>query len=609
MSSYRGMLALSFCLCAVIGWAAEPPIARMFPPVGTLPADDVVKKLAQASKSLSQVSNRSIRAKRPTRSWIRPRRRCLPTLRFSRRRSVTLLDYAEFYKPIDAADAEKLLLTGRERLKELQSGAKDPSWTKQRGLVARGYLSSVDGSVQPYGLNIPEDLDLTKKPPLYVWLHGRQEKTPDLQFVAERMRSKGKFAADDAITVHPFGRYNNAFKFAGERDVLDLTFHVEKLYGTDPLRRVLMGFSMGGGGSWHLGAHYPQIFCAVAPGAGFSESRRFLRIKDDALPAWYEQELWKWYDAPEYTKNLFELPVIAYSGEKDGQKQAADVMEAEFAKHGKKLNHIIGPNMGHDYDKPSLEKIRGELKAITAQPPRKEAMDVAVLFPHYDALFGAQGKARVAVKEHGIDPLLTHPPIDGAFCEAFVFVMPSGTCSTPELQTWVERESAYQLDRWRRTMRGDVRVVKDKDFEAGKWKGYNVVLWGDIQSNVVIAALEKKLRDGDAGWATVLKKAAKPELIPVGIGPWPPGEARGEHGKYFVLNSGPTFRDEHDKNNANQIPKLPDWAVLDITQPGDAKSPGKVVDAGFFDKDWKYVDPAGQKAAFEKRSRRKEITG
>ncbi len=52
-------------------------------------------------------------------------------------------------------------------------------------------------------------------------------------------------------------------------------------------------------------------------------------------------------------------------------------------------------------------------------------------------------------------------------------------------------------------------------------------------------------------------------------------------------NSGLTFREAHDKTNSLQNPKLPDWAILDITQPPTADSPGKVVAADFFDEHWK----------------------
>ena len=49
-----------------------------------------------------------------------------------------------------------------------------------------------------------------------------------------------------------------------------------------------------------------------------------------------------------------------------------------------------------------------------------------------------------------------------------------------------------------------------------------------------------------------------------------------------MVNSGVTFREEALHNNANQIPKLPDWVVIDLHSTPDAVRPGKVFDAGLF---------------------------
>jgi hypothetical protein len=35
-----------------------------------------------------------------------------------------------------------------------------------------------------------------------------------------------------------------------------------------------------------------------------------------------------------------------------------------------------------------------------------------------------------------------------------------------------------------------------------------------------------------------------------------------------------------------QTPKLPDWAIVDITVPPSAQWPGQVNAAGFFDEGW-----------------------
>ena len=70
-------------------------------------------------------------------------------------------------------------------------------------------------------------------------------------------------------------------------------------------------------------------------------------------------------------------------------------------------------------------------------------------------------------------------------------------------------------------------------------------------------------------------------IAPVMIFPNPLNPAR-----YVVINSGPTFREQALLNNADQTPKLPDWAIVDLNTPPDAKWPGQILSAGFFDEHW-----------------------
>jgi hypothetical protein len=72
--------------------------------------------------------------------------------------------------------------------------------------------------------------------------------------------------------------------------------------------------------------------------------------------------------------------------------------------------------------------------------------------------------------------------------------------------------------------------------------------------------------------------------------------------RYLVVNSGPTFREGHDRTNSQQTPKLPDWAVIDVRTPPDAYQPGKVVAAGFFDAQWRLeMASGGRKSPQERR--------
>ena len=64
--------------------------------------------------------------------------------------------------------------------------------------------------------------------------------------------------------------------------------------------------------------------------------------------------------------------------------------------------------------------------------------------------------------------------------------------------------------------------------------------------------------------------------------------------KYVVLNSGFTFREYDYLNNARQVPKLPDYAVVDVTTPPNSRWPGKVVRAGFFGEKWELLPDDGK---------------
>src|SRR5207253_8348037 len=63
------------------------------------------------------------------------------------------LRYDEFYKSNEVQVARLLLQQGMERAKALRDGF--APWTNATGLIARGYVSKIDGSVQPYGLVVP----------------------------------------------------------------------------------------------------------------------------------------------------------------------------------------------------------------------------------------------------------------------------------------------------------------------------------------------------------------------------------------------------------------------------------------------------------------------
>jgi len=572
----------------------------------------------------------------------------------------------EFYHARQLDWARAQLKLASDRLDSL--AAREAPWTSQQGLVVRGFRSRLDDSPQPYGLVIPDELDLSQPNPLYVWLHGRGDTTLDLQFIQQRMTSPGQIQPAGAIVMHPFGRYCNGYKSAGEIDVFEALEATCREYQIDRDRIMLCGFSMGGAGVWHLGAHYPDRWAAMSPGAGFVDVRRYQELSDEDLPSWYEQALWGVYDVPDYARNLLNLPLIAYSGELDKQKQAADLMEAALLREGLVMTHIVGPGVAHKYEPEALAEVLARLHAFeqqgiehhpesvhvqtrTLRYPRCHWLELRGLGEHWrdarvDAVRRLDDRVELATSnvtrlrlnspwpelpnktvsvviddqavevapglwsdgvefarhatgwrlaDESIDSsgkLAKTPgmqgPIDDAFIAPFLVVRPTGTSAHPAVADWVAAEQERFRERWRTLFRGEVNEIDDRDLTDEQIAKYNLLLWGDATSNSVLARIAKQLpiEWDDASIQTPDGKKWAPSshaLALVYPNPLPAGR-----GRYIVLNSGMTFREAHDRTNSLQNPKLPDWAVFDLSAPADDQSAGRVVDAAFFDEAWKY---------------------
>ena len=651
MKTLTLVLGFVYLLFSVSAQGDEiPPIKRLLPPEGIeIPADvreRLEKRLATTKQRLDQVDDDNLK----------------PDIEIFTKAVELALLHREFYAPKDFDKADWALNEAQKRLDELTDG--NPSWTRATGLVVRGHRSSIDRSAQPFGLVIPKDHDFSKPCPLYIWLHGRGDKNTDLHFLHERATKVGQIAPPGAIVLHPFGRHCVGWKHAGEADVLEALTSVESQYQIDEDRIVSIGFSMGGAGAWHIGAHYADRFVAISPGAGFAETARYQRLTPDKYPPAYEQSLWGWYDTPCYVRNLFNTEVIAYSGELDKQIQAARVMEEAYKTEGRKLTHLIGPGVEHKYEPKTLEELLKRLNALVIEGRPKTPTEVHLqtrtlryrymhwvevlkLEEHWrEARVDAQivddrelritttnvtglklSPSGVKVQEVTVDgqqvelipshfgengeitllkiqdewrhtthafahfPLNKNPftkgPIDDAFLTRFVVVLPSGKSRNKRFQAWMDFELAHFRDRWRALMRGELPTVRDTDFDFDAYDpGLNVVLWGDADSNAVIKKITADLpiRFQGSNWSFGGQTYEADGFVPAMVFPSP---SRGGAHNYIVLNSGLTFREGHDRTNSLQNAKLPDWAIIDITQPPDAFAPGRIHDAGFFDEEWK----------------------
>ena len=345
MRSCPALLA-TFALTAAV-FAQNPPAAfKKIPPPGLTLADAERSELTAGAAGLRRDLDALTRelAGEPRLLAL------LPDVEIFHKAVDWALRYDEFMAYKEIAYARTLLEKGGQRLAQLR--ARQSPWLEATGLVVRGYRSKLDGSLQPYGLVVPETLPRAPAElPLLVWLLGRGEKRTELAFLAEREAGPPQLTPRGVLTLVPYGRYCNATKVAGEIDVMEALAAVRALYRVDARRIAVAGFSMGGGSTWHLAAHYPGLWATAFPGAGFAETAVFtqaLAPGKEPRPAW-EQHLWRLYDATLYAGNLFNLPTVAYSGEIDKQKQAADIMAEYMVAEGLTLKHLIGPQTAHKY--------------------------------------------------------------------------------------------------------------------------------------------------------------------------------------------------------------------------------------------------------------------
>ena len=174
-------------------------------------------------------------------------------------------------------------------------------------------------------------------------------------------------------------------------------------------------------------------------------------------------------------------------------------------------------------------------------------------------------------------------PIDDAFMDSFMMVKPSGQAWHTTTQSWVDTECTHASEHWRKQFRGVARVKQDTQITDEDIASHNLILWGDPSSNAIIARVVKAL---PVAWTrdsiTVGDKSyAATDHIPTLIYPNPLNPDR-----YIVFNSGFTFREYDYLNNARQVPKLPDWAIIDITKPVTSRWPGGIADAGFYGEAW-----------------------
>ncbi len=558
--------------------------------------------------------------------------------------AVWIARHNEYYVKDSGKQTLAVLDAGLARAKAAATG-KTPWRDVRNKPVIRGYVSQVDGSVQPYSVTIPEGYGTTPMR-LDVVIHGRDATLTEVKFIHAKEVAKPTAKGNEFVVLEPYGRGNNAYRWAGETDVYEArnAFIAGENKATpriDEKRLVLRGFSMGGAGTWHIGLHHPFDWNVIGPGAGFTVTRGYIKNLPKTLPEYQEKGL-HIYDAVDYAENVFNLPVVAYSGANDPQKAAADniVNSLKNFKEPYQLTHLVAPGLEHKMPPEWMARAETEYQKY-ADKPRQ--LPDTVRFTTYTTRFADFGygtvtgleehyqRATVIVKKsqgtleitttnvHGLtfnmgpksltidgtviaadgvlhvnksngkwakaaDGVLVKTnrlqgPIDDAFQDPFVVSRPTKSDSVQLADTAI-RASLDRFDReWDRYARAKLPEFTDEQRR-------HLVLFGTPDRNPMIAKILSKL---PITWTAnrLIVNGVEYDAnthYPVLIYPNPLNPTR-----YVVLNSGHTFHEADLKGtNALLYPRLGDWAVLKAA-PTD-KDPGatEVIAAGIFDEFWQF---------------------
>lgn len=240
---------------------------------------------------------------------------------------------------------------------------------KPGGIQKRTYkFKEADNKEMEYALFVPSKYDKSKPTPLIVALHGLFSNPQQI------IRYPGftKYAEKHGyLIVAPMGYnsrgwYGSRGKGGGsrrdpknlgelsEKDVMNVLAIARKEFNVDPNRIYLLGHSMGGGGTWHLGLKYPKIWAALAPIA----------------PAIFRK--------PDTLKTITHLPVIVIQGDIDRLVPARIARRWVAKMKELKMTHQYIEVKGGGHVKPAFDHFpqifaffnKHKRKAATKKPKR-----------------------------------------------------------------------------------------------------------------------------------------------------------------------------------------------------------------------------------------------
>jgi poly(3-hydroxybutyrate) depolymerase len=396
------------------------------------------------------------------------------------------------------------------------------------------FISSIDGSVQYYGVNPAQKPSNSNA--LVLTLHGAS---------VEGIGQASAYGSKDWCTLvaatnrRPYGF---DWEDIGRLDALEVLNLAKKEFPHEADSVHLTGHSMGGHGTWSIGTLYPDLFASIAPSAGWISFWTYAGGYHPASPSPVESLLVRAMagsDTLARVDNTLEEKVYILHGDAD------DNVPVDEARHMKtvltSINADFGyheqPGAGHwwggqcvdwpgifDQIKTSRIEARKQINFTTPSPAISSHDEWATILEQTHAMEPSQvkigdsegttknvhvlqlgkpfvsltldgqklGKVRSGAQlfntngEWHVDHLKDgwkSPELSGPFKNVyqnhFVFVV--GTHGTTEENEWAAQRARYDAETFQYRGNGSVDIVTDSKYNAG-WQR-NVILYGNADTN------------------------------------------------------------------------------------------------------------------------------
>jgi poly(3-hydroxybutyrate) depolymerase len=218
------------------------------------------------------------------------------------------------------------------------------------------FVSSIDGSLQYYAV-APQTGAEQKGAALFFSVHGA-----GVEAIGQARAYKSK---DWGSLVAPTNRRPRGFNWEdwGRLDALEVLDLAKKDLQPDPQRIYLTGHSMGGHGTWFLGATYPDKWAAMAPCAGYPTLKGY-GSADGLIPDSSASELGQVLlrssnqsDVPKLAYNYKQLGVYILHGDADETVSVkyARQMKSQLAGFHADMSYYEYPGGSHWYGDHSVD--------------------------------------------------------------------------------------------------------------------------------------------------------------------------------------------------------------------------------------------------------------